>query len=296
MDDLLKQADSAMYQAKSAGRNTLYCFDPPMQAALEFRAAMKVSLHHALPQSQLKLYYQAQFDEHGAMTGAEALMRWKHPTRGLMLPELFIPLAEDTGLIVPIGKWGLQMACRQLKAWETDPRTCHLQLAVNVSARQFRQPDFVDQVLNAVKETGVDPFKLKFELTERLVLDNMIHSIDKIQALRSAGIGFSLDDFGTGYSSLSYLKRLPLDQIKIDQSFVRDIATDPGGATIVRTIIGMANNLGLEVVAEGVETEQQRDFLHSNGCTRYQGYLFGMPLPIEDFFVVAESQVGQPAF
>ncbi len=287
MDDLLKQADSAMYQAKSAGRNTLRFFDPVMQAALETRSAMEAGLRQALAHQQLKLYYQIQVNEQGVVVGAEALLRWQHPERGLVTPMEFIPLAEDTGLIVPIGKWVLQTACAQLKVWQADPLTCHLQLAVNVSARQFRQPDFVDQVLEALKEMGVDPLKLKLELTESLVLSNISESVDKMQALRIAGVGFSLDDFGTGQSSLSYIKRLPLDQIKIDRSFVCDIATDPSDAVIVQTIIGMANNLGLEVIAEGVETEQQRDFLGRNGCHLYQGYLFGKPVPIEDFQVLA---------
>ncbi|MHB1591039.1 MAG: bifunctional diguanylate cyclase/phosphodiesterase, partial [Sulfuricella sp.] len=282
MDDLLKHADTAMYQAKSAGRNTLRFFDPVMQAELEIRAAMEADLRQALPHQQLKLYYQVQVNEQGVV-GAEALLRWQHPERGLISPMEFIPLAEETGLIVPIGKWVLQMACAQLEQWENDSRTCNLQLAVNVSARQFRQPDFVDLVLEVLKKSGINPHKLKLELTESLVLDNITDSIDKMQALRSAGIRFSLDDFGTGQSSLTYLKRLPLYQIKIDQSFVRDITTDPNDAAIVRTIIGMANNLGLDIIAEGVETEQQRDFLERNGCHAYQGYLFGKPVPIEEF-------------
>ena len=284
MDDLFKHADTAMYQAKTSGRNTLRFFDPDMQASLEARATLETDLRHALSQQQFKLYYQSQVNEQGVVMGAEALLRWQHPERGLVLPMVFIPLAEETGLILPIGKWVLQIACAQLRVWEADPLTCHLQLAVNVSARQFRQPDFVDQVFEVLKETGANPQKLKLELTESLaLLDNITLSIDKMQALRVAGIRFSMDDFGTGQSSLTYLKRLPLDQIKIDQSFVRDISTDPGDATIVRTIIGMANNLGLDVIAEGVETQQQRDFLERNGCYAYQGYLFGKPMPIEAF-------------
>lgn len=286
-NDLLKQADSAMYQAKSAGRNTLRFFDPAMQAALESRAAMEADLSQALAHRQFKLYYQIQVNESGGVVGAEALLRWQHPGRGLVAPMEFIPLAEDTGLIVPIGKWVLQIACAQLKVWQADPLTRHLHLAVNVSARQFRRPDFVGMVLEVLKQTGADPCKLRLELTESLVLHDIADSIDKMQALRGARIHFSLDDFGTGQSSLSYLKRLPLDQIKIDGSFVRDITTDPIGAVIVQTIIGMGNNLGLEVIAEGVETEQQRDFLGHNGCHLYQGYLFGKPVPIEDFQVLA---------
>jgi diguanylate cyclase (GGDEF)-like protein/PAS domain S-box-containing protein len=282
MDDLLKHADAAMYQAKTSGHNTLRFFDPAMQAELEMRAALTDDLRQALPRQQFKLHYQIQVNQQG-IVGAEALLRWQHPGRGLVSPMAFIPLAEETGLIVPIGAWVLQLACAQLKAWQDDPQTRHLQLAVNISARQFRQPDLVEQVLEVLKETGIDPVKLELELTESLVLDNIADAIVKMRALRDAGIRFSLDDFGTGRSSLSYLKLLPLDQIKIDQSFVRDIATDPNDAAIVRTIIGMANNLGLNVIAEGVETEQQRDFLERNGCHAYQGYLFGKPVPIEDF-------------
>ncbi len=284
MDDLLKHADTAMYQAKASGRNTLRFFDPAMQAQLEMRAALADDLRQALPRRQFKLYYQIQVNEQG-VAGAEALLRWQHPERGLVLPMEFIPLAEETGLIVPIGAWVLQMACVQLKAWQTDPLTRHLQLAVNVSARQFRQPDFVEQVLDVLKKADVDPLRLglEFELTESLVLHDIDDSIGKMQALRNVGIRFSLDDFGTGQSSLSYLKRLPLDQIKIDRSFLCDVATDPNDAAIVRTIIGMADNLGLNVIAEGVETEQQRDFLERNGCHAYQGHLFGKPVPIEAF-------------
>ncbi|HUX63695.1 EAL domain-containing protein [Sulfuricella sp.] len=292
MDDLLKHADTAMYQAKHAGRDTIRFFDAPMQAVLEIRAALEADLRQALPHQQLRLYYQIQVNEPGVVVGAEALLRWQHPERGLVSPMEFIPLAEETGLIVPIGKWVLQMACAQLKVWQADPLTCQLQIAVNVSARQFRHPDFVDQVLEMLEKTGVDPLKLKLELTESLMLDNITDSIDKMQALRIAGVRFSLDDFGTGQSSLTYLKRLPLDQIKIDQSFVRDIVTDPNDAAIVRTIIGMAKNLGLGIIAEGVETEQQRDFLKHNGCHAYQGYLFGKPVPIEEF----QNLVSRPQF
>ena len=282
MDDLLKHADAAMYQAKISGHNTLRFFDPAMQTELEMRAALMDDLRQALPRQQLRLFYQIQVNEQGVV-GAEALLRWQHPERGLVSPMAFIPLAEETGLIVPIGAWVLQTACAQLRAWQDDPLTRHLRLAVNISARQFRQPNLVEQVFEVLRKTGVDPVKLEFELTESLMLDNVADGIVKMQALRDAGIRFSLDDFGTGQSSLSYLKRLPLDQIKIDQSFVRDITTDPNDAAIVRTIIGMAKNLGLNVIAEGVETEQQRDFLDRNGCNAYQGYLFGKPVPIEEF-------------
>lgn len=287
MYDLLKRTDTAMYQAKSAGHNTLRFFDPATQVQMEMRAALSDDLRQALLRQQLRLFYQIQVDERGII-GAEALLRWQHPEKGLISPMEFIPIAEETGLIVPIGAWVLQTACAQLKAWQADPHTRHLQLAINVSARQFSQPDFVEQVFNVLKETGVDPLKLglEFELTESLVLHNIDDSIGKMQTLRDMGIRFSLDDFGTGQSSLSYLKRLPLDQIKIDQSFVRDIATSQNDAAIVRTIIGMADNLELNVIAEGVETEQQREFLERNGCHAYQGYLFGKPVPIEEFLAI----------
>jgi diguanylate cyclase (GGDEF)-like protein/PAS domain S-box-containing protein len=282
MDELFKHADSAMYQAKTSGRNAIRFFDPALQAELVIRTALADDLRQALPRQELRLYYQVQVNAQGAI-GAEALLRWQHPERGMVSPIQFIPVAEETGLIVPIGAWVLQTACSQLKAWQNDPLTRHLHLAVNVSARQFRQPDFVEQVLDVLKQTGIDPFTLKLELTESLVLENVSGSIAKMQALRAWGIRFSMDDFGTGQSSLTYLKRLPLEQIKIDQSFVRDITTDPSDATIVQTIIGMAGNLGLDVIAEGVETEQQRSFLAHNGCHAYQGYLFGKPVPIEVF-------------
>lgn len=283
IDDLLKHADTAMYQAKTAGRNTLCFFDPSMQIALEMRTAMAAELRQAIARQQFSLHYQRQVNAEGTVVGAEVLLRWQHPERGMISPMVFIPIAEETGLIVPLGKWVLQMACAQLKQWENDPDTRNFRLAVNISARQFRQLDFVEEVLEVLDKSGADPLKLKLELTESLVLQDIAHSIEKMEILCSAGIRFSLDDFGTGHSSLTYLKRLPLEQIKIDQSFVSDIATDPSDEVIVRTIIVMSNSLGMEVIAEGVETEDQRDFLARNGCYTYQGYLFGRPMPIEDF-------------
>ena len=282
MDDLFKHADSAMYQAKTLGRNTICFFDPAMQAELVIRTAMADDLHMALPNHQFRLYYQIQVNGRDAM-GAEALLRWQHPLRGIVSPTKFIPIAEESGLIVELGEWVLKSACMQLRAWQGSTLTHHLQIAINVSARQFRQPDFVDKVIRIFEETGANPNKLKMELTESLMLENVNSCIEKMQALRATGIRFSIDDFGTGQSSLSYLKRLPLQQIKIDQSFVRDIATDPSDAAIVQTIIGMAGNLGLDVIAEGVETEAQRSFLEQNGCDDYQGYLFSKPVPIEAF-------------
>ncbi|MCF7964860.1 MAG: EAL domain-containing protein [Methylobacter tundripaludum] len=283
VDELLKRSDTAMYQAKRSGRNAIRFFDPATHAAMEARIALEAELRRALPENQFKLYYQMQVNNLGAVFGAEALLRWLHPERGMVSPAQFIPLAEDTGLIVPIGLWVLETACRQLKAWESDPGLSCLHLAVNVSACQFHQADFVDQVSTLLTEIAIDPDKLKLELTETLVLGDIDDTIFKMQALKKIGVRFSIDDFGTGYSSLAYLTQLPLDQLKIDQSFVRNVAVKPTDAVIVQTIIGMATNLGIEVIAEGVETEEQRTFLESNGCFTYQGFLFGKPVPVEEF-------------
>ncbi|MBX9756573.1 MAG: EAL domain-containing protein [Pseudomonadaceae bacterium] len=288
--ELLKCADAAMYSAKNTGRNALVFFDPAMQATLEARAQLAGELRAALPQGQLQLYYQAQINREGCVVGAETLLRWQHPQRGMVSPAQFIPLAEDNGLILPIGQWVLEHACGQLKAWQTHPLASALPLSVNVSARQFRQADFVDVVRSALRSSGVDPARLKLELTESLVLDNVEAVIAKMHALRALGVRFSMDDFGTGYSSLSYLKRLPFDQLKIDQSFVRDIVTDSGDAVIVKTIIGMAHNLGLEVIAEGVETEAQRSLLLNYDCRVFQGYLFSRPLPLAEFEALLQSR------
>ena len=276
--ELLKQADIAMYQAKAAGRNTLRFFDPGLQAAVTARAALEADLRLALAQDELQLHYQPQVDAAGRVTGVEALVRWHHATRGAIAPADFIPLAEETGLILQLGRWVLRQACRSLAAWSADPRTAALTMAVNVSSRQFRHPDFVAQVAGVLQQTGADARLLKLELTESLLVEDMDMTVGKMTALRSYGVGFALDDFGTGYSSLSYLRRLPLDQLKIDQSFVREIVHDVNDAAIVRTIIGLASSLGLHVLAEGVETAEQRDFLAREGCHAYQGYLFGMPL------------------
>jgi diguanylate cyclase (GGDEF)-like protein/PAS domain S-box-containing protein len=283
VEELLKHADLAMYQSKTAGRNTLRFFDPAMQAALDERSALETDLRLALKHQQLRLYYQPQMESTRGLVGAEALLRWVHPERGLVAPGEFIPLAEETGLILPIGLWVLETACAQIKAWEGNPHTRELRLAVNVSARQFRQPDFVAQVQQVLLEAGADPTRLKIELTESLVLDNVSDTITKMQALKAIGVGFSMDDFGTGYSSLSYLTRLPLDQLKIDRSFIRDFGSDLNGAAIVQTIIIMGKTLGLNVIAEGVETEAQRDFLDRNGCHTFQGYLFSRALPLAEF-------------
>ena len=296
VDNLLKRADVAMYQAKSAGRNAIRFFDPAMQAALDARAALEADLRNALPNRQLALYFQAQTDAANHILGAEALLRWQHPLHGLVAPSDFIPLAEETGLIVPIGQWVLETACAQLRAWADDAATSELLLAVNVSSRQFRHPEFVDQVGTILKRSGVNTARLKLELTESVVLDNITDTVAKMRELKNLGIGFSMDDFGTGYSSLSYLQRLPLDQLKIDQSFVRDLNADANNAAIVRTIIVLGQTLGLEVIAEGVETEDQRDFLIRNGCAAFQGYLFSRPVPLTEFeqLVVAGLPASAP--
>jgi diguanylate cyclase (GGDEF)-like protein/PAS domain S-box-containing protein len=281
--ELLKQADIAMYQAKKAGRNTLRFFDPQMQTNISVRASLETELRDAIENQQFQLYYQIQVDSSLHALGAEALIRWISPERGMVSPAQFIPLAEETGLILPIGAWVLETACAQLKAWQQGALTRDLVLAVNVSAKQFRQADFVAQVRDALQRYAVPPMLLKLELTESLLLENIEDTIAIMTVLNEAGVQFSLDDFGTGYSSLQYLKRLPLHQLKIDQSFTRDIGLDINDETIVRTIIAMAQNMSLDVIAEGVETEQQRQLLLKNGCTHYQGYLFGRPVPIEQF-------------
>ena len=282
-DSLLQHADVAMYQAKAAGRNAIRFFDPQMQTALDTRTGMEADLRHALEMQQFQLHFQIQVDNLHHPLGAEVLLRWEHPQRGMILPLQFIPLAEETGLIVPIGLWVLQTACEQLKNWQNDALTRDLTLAVNVSAKQFRHPDFVVQVQRALLESGAKPSRLKMELTESTVLENVEDTINKMREIKALGVSFSMDDFGTGYSSLQYLKRLPLNQIKIDQSFVRDIATDPNDAAIVQTIIAITEALGLDVIAEGVETEAQREFIEMRGCHTFQGYLFGRPVPIKQF-------------
>ncbi|WP_347986469.1 EAL domain-containing protein [Methylomonas sp. AM2-LC] len=281
--ELLKRTDTAMYQAKGSGGNAWRFYDPAMQAALEARTVLTRDLRCALAENQFSLYYQMQVDQHQTIFAAEALLRWQHPLRGLVLPGDFIPLAEEMGLIKQIGHWVLETACMQLKCWETNPLLCDLKLAVNVSTRQFYQPDFVEQVKSVLEKISIDPKMLKLEVTESVVMDDIDDTIFKMHALRECGVHFSLDDFGTGYSSLSYLTQLPLDQFKIDRSFVHNIGLRQEDAVIVQTIIGMAHNLGMDVIAEGVETEAQRSFLELHGCWRYQGYLFSRPVPISEF-------------
>ncbi len=283
IDELLKQADIAMYQSKAAGRNAIRFFDPNMQEIITARVAMEKELRKAIEQQQFQLHYQIQVDSLGKPLGAEALIRWLHPERGIISPFHFISLAEETGLILPIGQWVLESACAQLSLWQQNVLTRNLVLAVNVSAKQFRQLDFVAQVQVNVQRYAIDPMLLKIEITESMLLEDIDDIIITMHALKVIGISFSLDDFGTGYSSLQYLKKLPLNQLKVDQSFVRDIVTDNSDKAIVRTIITMAHNLNLDVIAEGVETEEQRQFLMSNGCVHYQGYLFSKPVPLAEF-------------
>jgi diguanylate cyclase (GGDEF)-like protein/PAS domain S-box-containing protein len=291
--ELLKRADMAMYQAKAAGRNTLCFFNPHMEAALSARMALEADLRHALRDCEqaFDLYYQPQVDQHGRIIGVEALVRWRHPERGTVQPVEFIPLAEETGLVLSLGEWVLRKACQQLVNWAASPETANLEIAVNVSARQFHHPGFVAQVLGALGPVGADAHRLKLELTETSVLENVDDSIAKMNLLKTKGVTFALDDFGTGYSSLAYLKQLPLDMLKIDRSFVMDLLTNPNDAAIARTIISLGRTLGLRVLAEGVETPAQRDFLFAHGCESYQGFLCSRPLPAADLTAI----VGAPA-
>ncbi|MDO8350239.1 MAG: EAL domain-containing protein, partial [Gallionella sp.] len=288
LDDLLKHADAAMYQAKDDGRNSICFFDPVMQRLLEERIQLETDLRLALDRHEFYLYYQIQEGEQGVL-GAEVLLRWEHPQHGLISPAKFIPLAEETGLIVPIGTWVLQTACAQLIKWQDNPLACDLTLAVNVSAKQFHQENFVEVVRRTLQQSGINPAFLKLELTESLVQSNIDETISKMHELKLMEIKFSMDDFGTGYSSLSYLKRLPLDQLKIDQSFVRDLPGDRHDAAIVQTIIAMAHALDLHIIAEGVESQAHLDFLRDNNCHNYQGYLFGKPMRIEQFEALLAS-------
>ena len=283
LDDLLKQADIAMYQAKTSGRNAIRFYDPVMQATIAARSSIEHDLRATVEQERFMLHFQAQVNEDGRVVGAEVLIRWNHPVRGMVPPMDFIPLAEETGMILPIGNWVLRTACEQLRTWQAHPRLQAMELAVNVSARQFRVEDFVQQVASVLQQTGAHPSRLKLELTESLVLDDVRDTVAKMNQLKALGVRFSMDDFGTGQSSLSYLTQLPLDQLKIDQSFVRNIGVKSTDAIIIQTIIGLASKLGMEVIAEGVETAAQRAFLLAHGCTIYQGYLLGRPSPLAQF-------------
>lgn len=282
MDELLKKADVAMYQAKAAGRNTARFFDPVMQAAVATHAELAKEIRQGLQQQEFVLHYQVQVDQRGRSLGAEALVRWQHPSRGLVGPGQFIGLAEETGMILSLGQWVLETACIQLNTWSQQAATAHWTLAVNVSASQLVQAEFVSQVDRALRQSGAPAAQLKLEITESMLVNDMEDLIHKMAAIQALGVGFSLDDFGTGYSSLSYLKRLPLSQLKIDQSFVRDVLTDPSDAVIARTVVALGHSLGLNVIAEGVESAAQRDALAAMGCDAFQGYFFGYPEPAQD--------------
>ena len=294
LEQPLKHAEAAMYQAKAEGRNRAHFYDPQIQARLEESMRLQADLRQAVPLGQLRLHYQIQVDAQDRVIGVEALVRWLHPERGLVPPGQFIPLAEASDLILPIGGWVLHTACLQLRTWAQDERYAHLSIAVNVSARQFRQSDFVQQVRHELASSGAAPERLELELTESLVLEDVETTIAKMAELRALGVRFSLDDFGTGYSSLQYLKRLPIDQLKIEQSFVRDITTDANDAAIVNTIIAMGRALGLEVIAEGVETREQQAFLFGHGCSLYQGYFFARPLPLPELMQLLDASTMAP--
>jgi diguanylate cyclase (GGDEF)-like protein/PAS domain S-box-containing protein len=283
IETLLERADIAMYQAKSGGRNAMRFFEKSMQEKIAQHVNLEREMRQAIEQNQFELYFQVQVDVNNQPLGAEALVRWMHPTRGIILPSQFIPIAEQSGLVIPIGQCVLDVACNQLKAWEKKPRMRDFTLAVNISAKQFRIKDFVDQVKACVKKHGINPALLKLELTESALIDDIETLILHMHTLKDMGVRFELDDFGTGYSSLQYLKKLPIEQLKIAQSFVRDIEQDENDRQIVNTIIAMAKTLKLSVIAEGVETEGQRKILQDNGCMRFQGFLFGKPMPISEF-------------
>jgi diguanylate cyclase (GGDEF)-like protein len=287
--NLLKHADTAMYQSKYAGRNTWHFFDPTMQDAIEARLSIQSDLRKAISENQFELYYQIQVDRQNKTLGAEALIRWNHPERGRVPPLEFIPIAEETGAIIAIGHFVLMTACKQLKIWESNPKTKDLLLAINVSLYQFKQTDFVDEVKTVLSETNANPNLLKIELTESMVIDNVDEIINKMQQLRAIGVRFSMDDFGTGYSSLASIKHLPITQLKIDKSFVDDIAKNSNDAAIAKTIIAMGNILGLNVIAEGVENEDQFKILKDFDCPNFQGYLFGKPMPIDEFELLIQD-------
>ena len=293
-EELLKRADTALHRAKMQGRNTICFFTSQMEASIEYRASLETDLHRALDQQEFQLHFQLQTNSKAHFVGAEVLLRWQHPIRGMVTPADFIPLAEECGLIIPIGFWVLESACQQLKNWETDTQFRDLILAVNVSARQFSVQDFVPRVINIIKASNINPKKLKLEITESLLISGLNVAIEKISELRAFGLCFSLDDFGTGYSALSYLKHLPLDQIKIDQSFVKDIVLNRRDAAIVKTIIGISQSLEFEVIAEGVETEEQKAFLMNHGCNNFQGYLFSKPLILEQFEYLIKPEEANP--
>jgi diguanylate cyclase (GGDEF)-like protein len=289
VDELIKQADTAMYAAKSAGRNTLRFFAPQMQTSMVARIQMEKDLREAIKKEQFVLYYQPIVSCKNKLIGVEALIRWLHPERGIIMPEKFIPIAEASGIILTIGSWVMQNACNQLAKWACVPKMAGLSMAVNVSVMQFHQIDFVSQILTELKRSGANPLRLNLELTESVLIYDMNDVIEKMTILKSNGISFSLDDFGTGYSSLSYLKRLPLDRLKIDQSFIQEILSDQDDAAIAKMIITLSQNMGLEVSAEGIESHAQMDYLVDQGCHVYQGYLFSRPLSLQKFESFAQQ-------
>jgi len=282
ISQVLQQADIAMYQAKAAGRNTLRFFAPALQAAVNARATLEEDLRQGIMAKQFLLFYQPQV-ENGRLIGVEALLRWNHPRLGLLPPGDFIPMAEETRLILPLGNWVLESACKRIAAWGEDEQTASLAVAVNISAVQFHKTDFVEAVMEVIERTGANPRNLRLELTESILVDNIEDIIAKMAALKSRGLRFSLDDFGTGYSSLAYLKRLPLDQLKIDRSFISDILGDASSAAIAQSIISLSRAIGLPVIAEGVETEEQRVILAGLGCHSFQGFLCSRPVPLDEF-------------
>jgi EAL domain-containing protein (putative c-di-GMP-specific phosphodiesterase class I) len=282
VNEILQQADIAMYQAKEAGRNTISVFAPELRAVVVGRASAEEELRQAIENNQFVLHYQPQVKD-GRLIGAEALLRWHHPSRGVILPGEFIPLAERTSLILPLGRWVLESACSQLAAWASVKETAHIEVAVNISVRQMSQPDFVGEVLRILKTTGARPKNLRLELTESMFVEHFDEIIRKMTDLKTYGVKFSIDDFGTGFSSLSYLKYLPIDQLKIERTFVQDIVEDASSSAIAESIILMSRALGLSVVAEGVETEAQRKSLIGLGCNSFQGWLISQPLPVQEF-------------
>ncbi|MDB5758535.1 MAG: hypothetical protein JWM30_1824 [Burkholderia sp.] len=276
--DLLKRADMAMYKAKAEGRNAIRFFSAEMQETVNARSQLEADLRQALAAQEFYLVYQPQVDRDGRIVGVEVLLRWQHPRQGQVMPAQFIPLAEELDLIADIGKWLLEQACLQLVQWTRDPAMQHLTISVNVSVRQFHHAAFIDQITEILSRTGADPGKLKIEITESMLISDIDETRQKMMVLKALGVRFALDDFGTGFSSLGYLQKLPLDELKIDQSFIRNVTTDKNNAAITRSIIALANNLGLSVIAEGVETEEQRQFLADEGCVSFQGYLYHKPL------------------
>jgi EAL domain-containing protein (putative c-di-GMP-specific phosphodiesterase class I) len=290
VESVLMKADAAMYQAKTAGRKTFRFFDPVMQQSIAAQLKLQLSLRNALADDEFVLYYQPQVGLDGAVLGAEALIRWQCKDGRIILPGEFIQSAEASGQIVEIGHWVLATACKQLAHWSRCPATMHLSLSINISALQFLQADFVPNTEAIFAATGVDPRRVKLELTESLLVTDVVSTAEKMEHLKSLGVMFALDDFGTGYSSLSYLRKLPLDQLKIDNTFMRDVLTSHSDASIVRSIIALGDSLGLEVLAEGVESIGQRDFLHDAGCDAYQGFLYQPGLPAEGFLRYASAQ------